>query len=198
MIAIIDYGVGNLGSVKNALDYLNLESVITSNKEIILSADKVILPGVGAFEDAMNAFLKLKLDEVIFECIKLNKPILGICVGMQMMFEYSYEYGKHKGLGLFKGNIIKFDDSNFKVPHMGWNNIEVVKENKLLNDLNEEFVYFVHSYHLDESEYAIAYTEYANVKYPCAVSKDNIYAVQFHPEKSGDVGLQILKNFGDL
>lgn len=198
MIAIINYGVGNLGSVKNALDYLKLDSKITSSKEEILAADKIILPGVGAFEDAMNAFKALELDSVLFECIKMGKPILGICVGMQMMFEYSYEYGKHKGLGLFKGNIIKFDDTNYKVPHMGWNNIKLNGENNLLKGLDNEYVYFVHSYHLDESEYAIAYTEYTGVKYPCAVARDNIYAVQFHPEKSGEIGLKILKNFGDL
>ncbi|MBE6138088.1 MAG: imidazole glycerol phosphate synthase subunit HisH [Erysipelotrichaceae bacterium] len=198
MIAIINYGVGNLGSVKNALDYLKLESKITSDKEEILDADKIILPGVGAFEDAMKAFKSLELDKVLLECINAGKPVLGICVGMQMLFEYSYEYGKHEGLGIFKGNIIKFDDTNYKVPHMGWNNISITKNNKLLEGLDNQFVYFVHSYHLDESNFEIATCEYAGVKYPCAVNRDNIYAVQFHPEKSGDIGLQILKNFGDL
>lgn len=198
MIAIIDYGVGNLGSVKNAFDYLGIEAKITANKDEILAADKIILPGVGAFADAMNAFKRLEFDKVIFKCIELNKPILGICVGMQMMFETSYEYGIHQGLGIFKGNIIKFDDSKYKVPHIGWNNLIEVKDNKLLKGLENQYVYFVHSYHLDNSNYAVAYTNYAGVKFPCVVAKDNIYAIQFHPEKSGEVGLKILKNFGDL
>ena len=123
MIAIIDYGIGNLGSVLNALKFLNFEAKVTSNKEEILAADKVILPGVGAFSDAMNSFIKQGFDEVIAKLIEKNTPILGICVGMQMLFEYSYEYGKHKGLNLLPGNVIKFDDSKYKVPHMGWNQI---------------------------------------------------------------------------
>lgn len=199
MIAIIDYGVGNLGSVKNAFDYLGLESVVTSDKDVILNADKVVLPGVGAFADAMNAFLSLGLDETFFECVNQNKPILGICVGMQMLFEYSYEYGKHKGLGLFKGNVIKFDDTNYKVPHMGWNNIKVTNDNPLLKDVDNQYVYFVHSYHIDSiNDSTIATCNYADVEYTCAVRKNNVYALQFHPEKSGEVGLKILKNFGDL
>lgn len=199
MIAIINYGVGNLGSVKNALDYLGIENKITSDKDEILTADKVLLPGVGAFSDAMNEFLKLGLDEVIYKCVEMNKPILGICVGMQMMFTESHEYGIHKGLGLFDGKIIKFDDSNYKVPHMGWNDIKVLDDsNPLLKGLNGEFVYFVHSYHLDKSKYALATSNYAGVEFPCVVNKNNVYAIQFHPEKSGEVGLKILKNFGDL
>lgn len=199
MIAIIDYGVGNLGSVKNAFDYLGLQCVVTSDKDVILNAEKVVLPGVGAFADAMNAFLALGLDKTLFECIKQNKPILGICVGMQMLFEYSYEYGIHKGLGIFKGNVIKFDDTNYKVPHMGWNNISVKSDNPLLKDLDNQYVYFVHSYHIDTiNEATIATANYADVEYTCAVRKDNVYALQFHPEKSGEIGLKILKNFGDL
>ncbi len=199
MIAIIDYGVGNLGSVKNAFDYLGLECVVTSDKDVILNAEKVVLPGVGAFADAMNSFLALGLDKTLFECIKQNKPILGICVGMQMLFEYSYEYGIHKGLGIFKGNVIKFDDTNYKVPHMGWNNISVKSDNPLLKDLDNQYVYFVHSYHIDTiNEATIATANYADIEYTCAVRKDNVYALQFHPEKSGEIGLKILKNFGDL
>ncbi len=198
MIAIIDYGVGNLGSVKNALDYLGLENKITSQPEEILSADKVILPGVGAFSDAMEAFLHLGLDKVLHQCIEQGKPILGICVGMQMLFEGSYEYGYHKGLAIFKGNIIRFDDTSYKVPHIGWNQIKAVKESPLLKGVHDEYVYFVHSYHVDDSPFSIATTTYADTTFPCVVAKDNIYATQFHPEKSGSVGLKILKNFGDI
>ena len=198
MIAIIDYGVGNLGSVLNAFKYLGYDCVVTSNKEEILNADKVVLPGVGAFKDAMDAFREKGFVDVINKVIENNKPILGICVGMQMLFEYSYEYGKHEGLGIFKGNIIKFDDSNYKVPQIGWNQIKVKNDNKLLKGLDGKYVYFVHSYHVDNSEYSISETEYANSIYPSAVNYKNIYATQFHPEKSGEVGLQILKNFGEL
>ena len=198
MIAIIDYGVGNLGSVLNAFKYLGYDCVVTSNKEEILNADKVVLPGVGAFKDAMDAFREKGFVDVINKVIENNKPILGICVGMQMLFEYSYEYGKHEGLGIFKGNIIKFDDSNYKVPQIGWNQIKVKNDNKLLKGLDGKYVYFVHSYHVDNSEYSISETEYANCIYPSAVNYKNIYATQFHPEKSGEVGLQILKNFGEL
>jgi glutamine amidotransferase len=198
MIAIIDYGVGNLGSVLNAFKYLGYEAKITSSKEEILKADKVDLPGVGAFNDAMEAFKKRGFVEVIKEVVNKNTPILGICVGMQMLFEKSYEYGIHEGLGFLKGNIIKFDDVNFKVPQIGWNEIHVIKDNPLLKGLDKKYVYFVHSYHLDSSEFAIANTCYANVTYPSAVNYKNIYATQFHPEKSGEIGLQILKNFGEL
>ena len=201
MIAIMDYGIGNLGSVKNAFDYLGFESVITSDKNIILNADKVILPGVGAFKDAIDTFKKYEFDLVINELIKKNTPILGICVGMQMLFEKDYEYGIHDGLGILKGEVIKFDSNNgeFKIPQMGWNQVHVTKENPLLKGIDGKDFYFVHSYYVTKNmEDTIAYTEYANVKYTCAVQKGNLFACQFHPEKSGEVGLKILKNFGEL
>ena len=200
MIAIIDYGIGNLGSVKNALDYLKIDNVITSDKEIILNADKVILPGVGAFKEAIDTFRQRGFEEVLNKVIESKKPVLGICVGMQMLFEYSYEFGKHKGLGIMKGEIVKFDSLNkYKIPHMGWNQIEVLDDNPLLKGMNKKDVYFVHSYYLPyPNDNAIATTEYAEVKYVSAVRKDNVYACQFHPEKSGEIGLQILKNFGEL
>lgn len=203
MIAVIDYGIGNLGSVKNALDYLGLDNVVTSNRELILKADKIILPGVGAFSDAINTFRNLGFVEILNECINQNKPILGICVGMQMLFEASHEYGYHKGLGILKGEIIKFEEEGnglkYKIPHMGWNQIKVIKDNPLLKGLDGKDVYFVHSYHLTGNDTdVIAETSYAGVTYGSAVMKDNIYACQFHPEKSGEVGLQILKNFGEL
>lgn len=198
MIAIIDYGVGNLGSVKNALDSLQLESVVTSNKDIILSADKIILPGVGAFEDAMKAFLSLNLDKVLYQCIELNKPILGICVGMQMLFDESLEFGCHEGLKIFRGRIIPFDPSKGKVPHMGWNQIQISRSSKLCKGLENPYVYFVHSYHLDESKFCTATTRYCGIDFPCIVEHENIFATQFHPEKSGEIGLKILKNFGEI
>ncbi len=198
MIAIIDYGVGNLGSVLNAFKYLGYDAKITSSKEEILNAEKVVLPGVGAFSIAMEAFKKRGFVEVINELIKKDIPILGICVGMQMLFEHSYEYGIHDGLGILKGNIIKFQDDEYKVPQIGWNQINVIKDNPLLKGLDKKYVYFVHSYYLDSKEYAISMTEYANVIYTSAIQYKNIYATQFHPEKSGEVGLQILKNFGEL
>lgn len=202
MIAIMDYGIGNLGSVKNALDHLGLDNVITSDKNIILSADKIILPGVGAFSDAINTFRSYGFDKVIDEAFKKNTPILGICVGMQMLFERDYEYGTHKGLGILKGEIIRFNDLNngvkYKIPHMGWNQIKVVDDNPLLKGLDGKYVYFVHSYYCPSSSDAIAMTNYAGINYVSAVRRGNVYATQFHPEKSGDVGLQILRNFGEL
>ena len=197
MIAIIDYGVGNLGSVKNALDYLGFESVITNDKDVILNASKVILPGVGAFGDAMNEFNRRGFKEVIFKLMEKNTPILGICVGMQMLFERSYEYGVHEGLGILKGNVIKFE-GNYKIPEIGWNEIEVNDNSLLLKGLDKKYVYFVHSYHVDESAYATSYAFYAGVRYPASIRYKNVYATQFHPEKSGEVGLKILKNFGEL
>ena len=202
MIAIIDYGIGNLGSVKNAFDSLGIESKITSDKNEILSADKVILPGVGAFGDAINTFKSKGFDVIIEQIIKNNTPLLGICVGMQILFDGSYEYGYHKGLGVFKGDFVKFeankDNVHYKIPHMGLNSINVIKDNPLINNLDDNYVYFVHSYFMKESKDAICYTEYAGEKFVSAVRRGNVYATQFHPEKSGDVGLNILKNFGSL
>ncbi len=198
MITIMDYGVGNLGSVLNAFKYLGYDAKITSDVNEIINADKVILPGVGAFEHAMKKFIEQGFDKVMDKLLEKNTPILGICVGMQMLFEYSYEYGKHKGLGILKGNIIKFDEKIDKVPQIGWNEIKVLKENKLLDGVDGKYVYFVHSYHVDSSDCSIAETTYADVTYPSAIHYKNIYATQFHPEKSGEVGLKILKNFGEL
>ena len=202
MIAIMDYGIGNLGSIKNAFDYLNEEAIITSDKDLILNADRVILPGVGAFGDAIDTFIKVGFDKVLNELIKKNTPVLGICVGMQLLFEYSLEFGHHNGLNLLKGQIVEFANPNneYKIPQIGWNQIEVVKENKLLEGVNLKDVYFVHSYYLTgaSSDNVLALTNYAGVTYCSAVRKGNLYAVQFHPEKSGAVGLQILKNFCKL
>ncbi len=201
MIAIIDYGIGNLHSVLNAFTKLGFEAKITSDKEEILASDKVVLPGVGAFGDAIDTFRARGFENVIHEVVESGKPLLGICVGMQMLFDYSYEFGVHKGLGLLKGNIVKFTNTSLKVPQIGWNNIEIVEDNNplLKNVSNNSYVYFVHSYYLDAADAATitAYATYG-VRYGCMVHKNNIYATQFHPEKSGSVGLEILKNFGEL
>ncbi len=200
MIAIIDYGAGNLHSVKNALDFLGAESKITGSASKILSADKVILPGVGAFGSAMNALTASGLKEVIFEVADKGTPLLGICLGLQLMFEKSEEAPDVKGLGLFKGTIVKIPDRGLKIPHMGWNSIEVVKDSRILNNIGENpFVYFVHSYYLNASDEGVvsAYTDYGE-RLGIAVEKDNVFATQFHPEKSGETGMKILKNFINL
>ena len=201
MIAIIDYGIGNLESVLNAFKTLGFEAKITSNKDEILNASKVVLPGVGAFGDAIDTFRARGFEPVIHEVVDKGTPLLGICVGMQMLFDYSYEFGVHKGLGLLQGNIVKFTNTSLKVPQIGWNNIEFSEnENPIFKGIKDNsYVYFVHSYYLDaaKKEDISAYTTYG-VRYASAVHKGNIYATQFHPEKSGEIGLKILKNFGEL
>ena len=197
MIAIIDYGAGNLHSVKNALDFLGAESIITSSAEEILNADKVILPGVGAFGDAMASLEKRGLVEVIKKAAKSGKPFLGICLGMQLLFTESEESPGVLGLDIFKGRIVRIPDRGLKIPHIGWNDIKLKKDSKILGNLGDEpFVYFVHSYYLQADDEAVvsAYTEYGE-KLDVAVEQDNIFATQFHPEKSGKTGLKILKNF---
>lgn len=198
MIAIIDYGMGNLASVKNAFTSLGFACKITSDREEILSADKAVLPGVGAFKDAMQQLQSLHLIEVIREFVDSKKPLLGICLGMQLLFEKSYEYGETKGLCLLKGEIVHFGNIRLKVPHMGWNNLTIDSNSKLFKGLDNPYVYFVHSYHLvTKANYVNATTNYG-YDFIAAVENDNLFAVQFHPEKSGEVGLKILKNFGDM
>ena len=201
MISIIDYGAGNLHSVKNALEFLGVECVITDNPEKILSADKIILPGVGAFGDAMNSLKKTGLDSTVKKAVEMNKPILGICLGMQLFFEESEEAPGVKGLGILKGRFKKIPKApGIKIPHMGWNSLEMAKESHILKDIGDEpYVYFVHSYYLEpqNSEVVSAYTEYGK-KLAIAVEWGNIFATQFHPEKSGDTGLKIIKNFIEL
>lgn len=200
MIAIIDYGAGNLHSVKNALDFLGAPSVVTGRAEEILSADKVILPGVGAFGDAMKSLGASGLDKVVLEVAKKGTPLLGICLGLQLMFEESEESPNVKGLGLFKGKIVKIPDRGLKIPHMGWNDIEIAKDSKILKNIGDKpFVYFVHSYYLNAEDEGIvsAYTSYGE-KLGIAIENNNVFATQFHPEKSGDTGMQILRNFIEL
>ena len=204
MIAIIDYDAGNIKSVEKALQFLGQEAVITSDRETIMNADKAILPGVGAFGDAMNKIRERGLEEVIHDFVDTGKPFLGICLGLQLIFEKSEESPEATGLGLLKGTITKIPTEvngvNQKVPQIGWNNIVVNPNSKLLAGLGENpYVYFVHSYYLkaENSDEVAATTEYG-VKIDCAVEKGNVMATQFHPEKSSEVGLKILSNFINL
>lgn len=198
MIAVIDYGAGNLHSVKNALDYLGAESVITSSSTEILKADKVILPGVGSFGDAMRRLEEKELTGSIKRAADGTKPFLGICLGLQLLFESSEESPGVDGLGIFKGSVVKIPEHGLKIPHMGWNNISLTKKSRILPQ-NKPYVYFVHSYYInaqDKSDVS-AYTEYGE-RLDVAVERGNVFATQFHPEKSGEVGLGILKRFLDL
>lgn len=199
MIAIIDYGVGNLFSVTSSLQAIGADTVITSDPEIIRKADKLLLPGVGAFSDAIAKLEATGLDEVIVEEVRNGKPILGICLGMQMLFEKSYEYGEYQGLGLLRGSVVpmagKIPDS-LKIPHIGWNALKIHRKHKLLRYINEgDFVYFVHSYYAADCEDSLlASTEYGH-EITAVVASDNVMGCQFHPEKSGLVGLSILRAF---
>ena len=198
MIAIIDYGAGNLRSVQKACQFVGADAIITSSPDEIRSADHVILPGVGAFGDCMASLEKSGLVEVIKEVAISGKPFLGICLGMQLLFESSEESPGVKGLGIFEGEIVKITETDgFKIPHMGWNSLNFKKQSPIFEGLDENpFVYFVHSYYMKPKDKSIiaAETEYCGTL-PIALSYNNIFATQFHPEKSGDVGLKILKNF---
>jgi imidazole glycerol-phosphate synthase subunit HisH len=199
MIAIIDYGVGNLRSVEKAFHFIGAEAVVTSDKDFILNADAVVLPGVGAFADAMDSLRKYEMVSVVKEAIKSGKPFLGICLGMQLLFDYSEEGGERvQGLEIFKGSITQLPrDAGLKVPHIGWNSIKADKKFKLFEGIPEKpYVYFVHSYYLaaEDRNIVAATTDYG-MEFDVAVGSGNVFATQFHPEKSGDVGLQILKNW---
>lgn len=199
MIAIIDYGAGNIFSVKNALDYLELENALVSDKESVRAADAVILPGVGAFPAAMKMLESSGLVDTIKE-EAAKKPFLGICLGMQLIFEKGYEFEECDGLGLIKGSVRKMEAPGLIIPHMGWNKLEVLNPCRLLEGLgNEEYVYFVHSYKAECADEDIsAYCEYSG-RVPALVHDGKyVYGAQFHPEKSGSTGLQILRNFGGL
>lgn len=204
MIAIIDYGMGNLKSVRNALNFLGLENKICTDAEEIRNAKALILPGVGAFPDAMDTIEKLSLDKIIKEEVKMGKPLLGICLGMQLLFEKGFEGVERNGLGLLKGSIVRMNDdkkNNIKIPHIGWNNLIYNQKDELFNSIDEgEFVYYVHSYFAQgyNDDDLVAYSQYGENKIPGMVRCKNVMGAQFHPEKSGTVGLSILKNFGEL
>ena len=200
MIAIIDYDAGNLKSVEKALKFLDEEAVITRQKEEILNADKVILPGVGAFGDAMRNLNQFGLVDVIKEVVDLGKPFLGICLGLQLLFERSEESPGVEGLGILKGEILRIPDCpGLKIPHMGWNSLKIKPEAKLFKGLEDPYVYFVHSYYLKAADESIvaATTEYSTIIH-ASVQSGNVFACQFHPEKSSRVGLQILRNFAEM
>lgn len=201
MIAIIDYDAGNIKSVEKALQRLGQEVMITRDPEEILNADKVILPGVGAFGDAMVNLRKYHLDQVIYQVVERSIPFLGICLGLQLLFEKSDETKGVAGLGILKGEICRIPDGeNLKIPHMGWNSLHLQNNGRLFRGIKEDaYVYFVHSYYLkaEDEEIVKATTEYGTHIH-ASVEQGNVFACQFHPEKSSDVGLQILKNFVEL
>lgn len=198
MIAIIDYGRGNLRSVQKAFEFLGFNARITTQKNEIYDASHVVLPGVGAFKDAKSNLEKCGLIDGINRAAKSGKPFLGICLGMQLLFDKSLEFGDCAGLSLIKGEVVPFDVPGLKVPHMGWNTLKT-RPNPLIQSDGEKYVYFVHTYHPANvpQENILATTEYG-YEFPSAVMDGNIYGLQFHPEKSGDTGLSILKNFGEL
>ena len=203
MIVIVDYGVGNLFSLTSSFKAIGVDVVVSGDKEVIRSADKILLPGVGAFADASNKLFSSGLADVIIEQVNKGKPLLGICLGMQLLFDKSYEFGEYKGLGLIKGEIKPIAEvvsAGYKVPHIGWNALKFVGEkNKLYKYVQDgDYVYFVHSYYganCDES--VIATTDYG-ATITASVAKNNVYGCQFHPEKSGKVGLSILKAFSEM
>ncbi len=199
MIAIIDYNVGNLSSVLNACKVLGVEASIENKPDNLSRYDKIILPGVGAFKDAMEHLKETNMDKAIIQFANSGKPVFGICLGLQLLFQSSEEFGKTSGLGLIDGEVKMFDydktiKENLKIPHMGWNKISHTG-NKLFDNLNDPYLYFVHSYHIVcDEQYIIGKTDYG-YNFPSAVNKDNIFGLQPHPEKSHNSGLQIIKNF---
>ncbi len=199
MIAIIDYEVGNLRSVEKALHFIGCDAEVSSDRDFILNADAVVLPGVGAFADAMQNLKKHGMIDVIRTVIESGKPFLGICLGMQLLFEYSEEGGENvQGLNILKGAIRQLPQNmNLKVPHMGWNLLDIKGDSPLFGSLSKApYVYFVHSYYLDASDKDIVIGETSyGITFSVAVQKGNVFATQFHPEKSGEVGLEILRNF---
>ena len=202
MIAIIDYGVGNLFSLKSSIAAIGHEAAVTSDENVIRKADKLLLPGVGAFKDAADKLRCSGMADVVTEQADSGKPLLGICLGMQMLLDKSFEYGEHKGLGLIKGNVRPISDvidPGLKIPHIGWNPLIFRQQSPIFKYIKEgDCVYFVHSYYAaDCDEAVIAEAEYS-VPLTAAIARDNVYGCQFHPEKSGDVGLRILKAFCEL
>lgn len=198
MIAIIDYGMGNLRSVQKAFEYLGYAAVVTAEKTELRRADKLILPGVGAFCDAIHTLNETGLSQEIRQAAAAGTPLLGICLGMQLLFEKSYENGEFTGLELLPGEIVRLPDT-VKVPQIGWNSLDILQKSPLFDNLPEEpYVYFVHSYHLETQAPIVSATCAYGKTIQVAVQQNNLFALQFHPEKSGDTGLQILKNFGGL
>ncbi len=199
MIAILDYGVGNLFSLCSSLEYIGQQVIVTADKDVIRRADKLILPGVGAFADAAKKLRDSGLDEVLREEVARGKELMGICLGMQMLFEKSYEFGEHDGLGLLKGAVVPMQGAipaELKIPHIGWNELHFDKTHPLFRYLNEgDCVYFVHSYFATDCDDSVIATAEYGKELTAAVAKGNVMGCQFHPEKSGEVGLNILRAF---
>lgn len=203
MIAVVDYGVGNLFSLSSSLAAIGAEVVVTGDADVIRAADKILLPGVGAFEDAIAKLRASGLDEVVCEEARKGKPLLGICLGMQLLFEKSYEFGEFEGLGLIEGAVRPIADvipADYKIPHIGWNALHLVDEKSpIFQYLNDgDHVYFVHSFYAADCEKNVIATSEYGAELTAAVAKDNIFGCQFHPEKSGPVGLSILRAFAEL
>lgn len=198
MIAIIDYGMGNLHSVSKAVERLGFEAVITSDEQQIMAADGAILPGVGAFGDAMEHLRESQLDGTVKRFAGTGKPLLGICLGMQLLFSRSEEHGSHDGLNLLPGSVVRFQGS-YKVPHMGWNRLQILQPSPLFKGIEEGHVYFVHSFHVQPEHPSdlLATTDYYQ-QVTAIVGRNNVYGMQFHPEKSGSIGMQLLGNFLEL
>ena len=198
MIAIVDYGMGNLRSVQKAFEFVGCEAAITDKAKELQDASHIVLPGVGAFKDAISALNNSKLSDIIKSEIAKGKPFLGICLGMQMLFDRSFEDGEYKGLGLVQGEVTKFE-TKLKVPHIGWNKLTVKKSTPLFDGIDDLNFYFVHSYHASgcKKEDIETSCEYG-YEFTASVNKDNIWGVQFHPEKSGDTGLKLLTNFTNI
>ncbi len=199
MIAIVDYGVGNLFSLNSSFKKVGAETVLAKDRQTIENADKIILPGVGAFADAAKKLRESGLGEVVKEQVKKGKYVMGVCLGMQLLFDVSHEYGRHEGLGLLRGEVVPmrgYVDGDLKIPHIGWNALHIEKPCFLLRYCKEgDYVYYVHSYYADKCEDAIIATSEYSKPITAAVAKDNVLGCQFHPEKSGDVGLNILRAF---
>ena len=199
MIAIVDYGVGNLFSLKSSFGAIGAEAVVTADKEVLEQADHIVLPGVGAFGDAAQKLRESGMARSVLEQAQKGKPLLGICLGMQLLFEKSYEYGEHEGLGLLKGRIRPIAEvipHDLKIPHMGWNRQHLRGEHPLFSCIKEgDYVYFVHSYYAADCDDSVIATADYGAPLTAAAAKGNVYGCQFHPEKSGDVGLNILRAF---
>jgi glutamine amidotransferase len=197
MIAILDYGVGNLRSVEKAFAAVGAQAVVTGDAEVIRAAEKIVLPGVGAFGECARQLRASGLDRLVIEAAAESRPVLGLCVGLQLMFDEGHEFGVHQGLGLMRGRVVRFPESGPRVPQIGWNQIENLRTHPLLDGLSEvEYFYFVHSYHVVAADDAdvIAETEYG-IRYPSICARGSVAGVQFHPEKSQAAGLRLLANF---
>ncbi len=200
MIAIIDYGMGNLRSVEKGFLKVGVDVVVTNSPDVVKNAKGVVLPGVGAFKDCMRELTSRKLTDAIVDVIKKGKPYLGICLGLHVLFSESEEFGKCRGLDIFRGRVLRFPDGNLKVPHMGWNELKIQRNNPLLDGIPDKaYLYFVHSFYVapEDSSIISTTTDYG-LDFTSMVWKNNIFAVQFHPEKSQSMGLRILKNFGEI